>query len=196
MAQNPISTITDQNPPPFDLNMSDDALVTFGAPVGVGALSFSDLGYMPINNLTIGEDTQQLKGKLDGLFIQYTATGVQHFSPSGAPTTADYTSLQFELMGYKGDAVFGHAADGTPTVTGATHLTELAQGQLITGELGFNPTGGITGDVNASYQIDGHVAGTLDISVQHAAADIGPNATGFTLSGGTLHATFVPLSVG
>ncbi len=196
VAQNSISTITDQHPPPFDLNMSDDALVTFGAPVGPGALSFTDVGYMPINDLTIGGDPQQLKGKLDGLFIQYNAEGVQHFAQSGAPTTADYTDLHFELMGYKGDAVFGHAADGTPTVDGTKHLTVLAQGDLITGQLGFGPTGGITGDVNASFRINGRVVGTLDLSVQHAAGDIGPNATGFTLNGGTLHATFAPLSVG
>jgi hypothetical protein len=45
-------------------------------------------------------------------------------------------------------------------------------------------------------QIDGQVAGTLDFSVQHVATDIGHLANSFTLSGGTLHATFVPLSVG
>ncbi len=197
MAKNPILTGNDQQPSPFDLSMSDDALVTFGAPVGPGTLSFLDVGYMPVNALTIGGDLQHLKGKLDGLFIHYSATGVQNFAASGAPTTADYTSLQYELVGYKGDATFGHAADGTPTVDGAKHLTVLAQGDLIpgTGHLGFGTNDGITGDVNTSMRIDDQVVGTLDFSVMHGAEDIHRLANGFTLDGGTLHATFVPLSV-
>lgn len=198
MAKNFIVTGADQQPQPFDLSMSDDALVTFGAPVGPGALSFLDVGYMPVNALTIGGELQQLKGKLDGLFIQYNATGVQHFAAPGVPTTADYTGLHYELVGYKGDATFGHAADGTPTLSGANHLTVLAQGDLIAGmgHLGFTATGGIAGTVATSLQIDGAVAGTVNFTVQHAAGDIGPAAGGFTLSGGTLHATFVPLSAG
>jgi len=197
VAKNPILTATDQQPSPFDLSMSDDALVTFIGPAGPGALLFLDTGYMPVNGLTIGGGPQYLKGQLDGLFIHYNAEGVQHFAASGAPTTADYTSLQYELMGYKGDAAFGHAADGTPTVSGAKHLTVLAQGDLITGYLGFGADGGITGEVNTSMQIDGQMVGTLDISVQHTSSDIGHTATGgLTLDGGTLHATFLPLSVG
>lgn len=177
--------------------MSDDALVTFGAPVGPGALSFHDEGYMPVNELTIGGTLQQLKGKLDGLFIHYTAGGVQHFDPtSGAPTTADYTSLHYELMGYKGGITFGHTADGTPTVSDAKHLTVLAQGDLIAGYLGFGADHGIAGQVEASMQVDGQAVGTLKIDVQHAARDIGYTATGLTLDGGTLHATFAPLNVG
>jgi len=39
--------------------------------------------------------------------------------------------------------------------------------------------------------------GTVDFSVQHAFGDIGHTATGgLTLDGGTLHATFVPSSIG
>lgn len=200
MAKNPILAANNQQPSPFDLSMSDDALVTFGAPVGPGALSFLDVGYMPVNEFTIGGSLQDLKGKLDGLFIHYSATGVQHFdATSGAPTTADYLSLQYELVGYKGDATFGHAADGTPTVSGAKHLTVLAQGDLITGtgHLGFDAYGGITGQMNPSMWINGQRVGTLDISVQHVSTDIKyPPTGGFTLDGGTLHATFVPLSVG
>ena len=56
--------------------------------------------------------------------------------------------------------------------------------------------GGITGEVNTSMQINGQVMGTLDFSVQHAFGAIGYTATdGLTLNDGTLHATFVPLSV-
>lgn len=196
MAKNPISIITDRHSPAYDLSMSDDALVTFGKPVGLDALSFADVGYMPVNALTIGDDLQDLKGKLDGLFIRYSATGLQHFA-SGAPTTADYMTLHYDLVGYKGDAAFTRAADGTPTLSDAKHLTVLAQGDLIAGHLAFGADGGIAGQVYTSMQINGQVVGALDISVQHAAGDIGHTATGgLTLDGGTLHATFVPLSIG
>lgn len=204
MAKNPIVTITDQPPPPFDLSMSDDALVTFDGPVGPNPVVFHDDGYMPVNELTIGGDPQQLKGKLDGLFIHYSGKGVQHFDANGT-LTADYTDLQYELMGYKGDATFGHTANGTPTVSGAKHLTVLARGELIPGmghlEFDVDRTTGevkrISGEVNTSMRIDGQVVGTLDISVQHAGGDIHYPATGgLTLDGGTLHATFMPLSVG
>ncbi len=196
MAKNPLLTDKDSQPLPFTLTASDDALVTFGAPVGPGALSFTDIGYMPVNALTISGSLQQLKGSLDGLFINYTATGVQNFAASGVPTTADYTGLQYEIVGYKGDAVFGHAADGTPTVNNAKHLTVLAQGDLVAGHLGFTATGGIAGDLDTLLQINGQVAGSLNLSVQHAAGDIGPAMGGFTLSSGALQATFVPVTVG
>ena len=196
MTKNPILADS-QQPQPFDLSMSDDALVTFGAPVGPGAVSFTDVGYMPVNALTIAGVTEQLDGKLDGLFLHYTSMGVQHFAATGAPTTADYTSLHYELVGYKGDATFGHAADGTPVMTGGKHMTVLAQGDLIAGQLGFDATGGISGSVTASLQVGGTTEGTLGIQVQHAAGDIGRTATGgLTLDGGMLHATFVPSVVG
>ncbi len=189
----PVSQITNNPPAPFELSMTDDALVTFGPPVGPGALSFTDVGYFPVNALTIGGMAETLKGKFDGLFVQYTSKGVQNFAPTGQPTNADYTSLHYDLVAYKGDVVFGRAADGTPTVAGGKHVTVVAQGDLISGHLGFLPTGGIGGEVLASFKVDGKTLGTLDLTVQHAAGDIGPRATGFTLDGGNLHATFVPL---
>jgi hypothetical protein len=177
--------------------MSDDALVTFTGPAGPGALSFADTGYMPVNGLTIGGVLQKPEGGSDGLFVHYDSVGVQHFGADGAPTTADYTGLHYEVMGYKGHATFGHAADGTPTVSGAHNLTVLAQGDLIAGYLGFNANGGITGAVSTSMQVNGQAVGTLDFSVQHASGDIGHTAAGgLTLDGGTLHATFLPLAVG
>ena len=179
------------------MSMSDDALVTFGMPVVPGALPFTDVGYMPVNMLTIGSTLQDLKGKLDGLFIDYTAKGVQHFYTNGAPPTIDYTDLKYRIMGYKGDAIFTHAADGTPMVSDIKHLTVLAKGDLITGSLGFTPNGGIAGQIHTSMQINGQAAGTLDIQVAHEAHDIGFTATGgLTLSDGKLVATFIPLNVG
>lgn len=194
MVKNPILIITRPQPPQFDLTMTDDALVTFGAPIGPGALSFTDAGYMPVNTLTIGGTLQDLKGKLDGLFIHYDATGVQQFAATGVPTTADYTTLHYELVGYKGEAIFGHDADGTPTVSDVKHLTVLAQGDLIAGHLAFTAAGGIAGDVKTSMQVGGQSVGLLDLSVNHVAGDIIPSRNGFTLSGGTLHAIFCPLN--
>lgn len=174
------------------MGMSDDALVTFGAPVGPGALSFHDAGYMAVNDLTIG-NPQHLPHGLDGMFIRYEGDGVQHFAANGAPATADYTGLHYELVGYKGHATFGHAADGTPTVSGAFDQVVLAQGDLIAGHLAFGADGGLSGEVDASVQSGGQTLGALDISVQHPAGDLGYTAAGgLTLDGGTLLATFVP----
>ena len=203
MAKSPINVITDPNPPPFNLTMSDDALITFTAPTtptapgSAFALSFNDVGFMPVNAVTIAGMPQDLHGKFDGLFIQYSGQGTQNFAAPNAPTTADYSSLHYDLVAYKGDISFGHAADGTPTFSGGKHLTVIAQGDLIPGQghLGFNPaTGGIAGDVNTTLKVDGQVTGTLDLSVSHAAGDIGflPTGAGFTLDGGILNATFHP----
>jgi hypothetical protein len=162
-----------QLPPSRELQMSDDALVSFGAPVAPGAVSFHDTGYMPVNALTIrGNITgKPLPGGLDGMFIHYVSDGVQHFAPSGLPTTADYTELHYELVGYKGDATFGHATDGTPTISGIVQQIVLSQGDLITGHLAFGADGGITGEVDVTEQLGGRTR-RLDISVQHTAGDI------------------------
>ena len=192
MSNNPWQTITSQNPPQFNLEMTDDALVTFGAPAAADAVSFIDVGLMPINALTIGNNLQQLTGRFDGLFIQYSGTGIQHFA-STTPTTADYTSLHYELLGYKGVPTFEHAADGTPIVSDAGHLTILAQGDLLQGQLGFNGSGGISGEIKATFQVKGQVTGTLQLNVNHSANDVTPTATGFTLDHGSLQATYLPL---
>lgn len=194
MSNNPWQTITGKNPPQFNLEMTDDALVTFGAPVALDALSFTDIGYMPVNALTIGSNLQQLTGRYDGLFIQYRGTGIQHFANT-TPTTADYTSLHYELVGYKGMPTFSHAADGTPIVSDASHLTILAQGNLLHGQLGFNGLGGISGEIDATFQVKGQVTGTLQLDVQHNAYDITPTAAGFTLDHGSLQATYLPLTM-
>ena len=195
MSNNPYQTITAKNAPQFNLSMSDDALITFGPPVAPGALSFTDTGYMPVNALTIGGDPQQLSGRFDGLFIQYSGTGVQHFGSNNAPTTADYSTLHYELYGYKGTATFGHAAGGVPVVSGADHLTVLAQGDLIAGQLGFNATGGISGEIDATFQVKGQVTGSLQLMVQHSARDVTPMTTGLTLDGGSIQANYVALPV-
>lgn len=182
---------------PIQMDMSDDALVTFGAPA-VGGLSFQDTGYMPVNTLTIAGNPQHLPGGGLGLmFIHYAGEGVQH--PDG---TIDYTQLTYELLSYVGQARFGHAADGTPTASGPgavsdpLHQILLAQGDLIQGHLAFGMDGGISGELDVSVRVNNQLVGELDISVKHGAGDIGPAQNGLTLIGGTIHATFVPLPVG
>jgi len=182
--------------------MSDDALVTFDFAHQAGAaVPFHDVGYMPVNQLTIAGHGQELPSGPNGIFISYSGDGVQNL----ATGTVDYTSLHYELVSYKGPhATFSHLADGTPVVNGAHHQIVLAQGDLIPGQghLQFNPSGGINGQLNASMQIDGKTVGALDISVYHAAGDVHPilgktgQLSGLTLDQGTLHAIFVPLTVG
>jgi len=176
------------------MDMSDDALVTFGAPVGPGEVSFHDTGFMPVNQLTLGNLTLPSPSGLGGLFISYSGDGVQNFSANGAPTSANYTDLHYQLIGYTGDATFSHAADGTPTLSGVSTEVVLAQGDLIAGHLAFGATGNISGEVDTTMQVGGVNVGDLDISVQHSASDIGHTATGgLTLSAGALHATYVPM---
>ena len=196
------SALTNGHQPPttLELTMSDDALVTFGQPVGSDGLAFHDIGYMPVNAMTVagnipGVTARLSNGTLDGVFVQDVGDGVQHFS-NGLPTTAYYTSLHYELIGYTGTATFDHAADGTPTVTGPIHEFVLAQGDLLSGQLAFNASGGVGGEMDVSMQVGGHRVGSMDISVQHSTMDISYTATGLKLSNGELVGSFVPLHTG
>lgn len=182
----------------LQLKLSDDALVVFGQPVGSDGVSFHDSGFMPVNETTIAGKIPGITpllsvAGLNGMFIQYASDGVQHFA-NGLPTTADYTSLHYQLIGYTGHATFSHAADGTPTVSGLFRQVVLAQGDLISGHVAFNASGGLSGELDASMRIGGLTIGSVSISVQHSAADIGHTATGgLTLSNGAIVGTFVPL---
>jgi len=183
-------------PVSIELSMSDDALVTFGASVGADAQLFHDIGYMPVNALTIAGIIPgipaPLSGGLDGMFVRYSADGVQYMA-NGAPSTADYTGLRYDLVGYTGHAKFGHTADGTPTVSGLLGQVVLAQGDLITGHLAFDKSGAISGEVEVTMRAGLLTTGRLDVSVQHAAGDVGHTATGgLTLSNGNLVGTFLP----
>jgi len=101
--------------------------------------------------------------------------------------------VSYEFIGYMGSATFGHAADGTPTISGAQNEVVLAQGNLISGSLAFNASGGVSGNLDATVQVGGYTVGALDVSVQHSAGDIRHTALGgITLSGGAIHAIFVP----
>ena len=192
--------------PSFSFNATDDALVTLGTPTDIqgptATTTFTDVGYMPITSQSVAGMPVNLPGWLSGLFIQYTSDGVQNLynigtssNPDFVPTTATYTDLQYELIAYSGSATFSHGANGVPTVTGITKEAVVAQGDLISGSLAVNPaTHAISGDVLTTMQIGGRTVGDLDITVNHAASDVGPAPSGFTLSGGTLHATFTPLA--
>ena len=139
------------------------------------ALSFQDDGFLPINSVTFAGLPQDLKGKFDGLFILYSGQGTQNFVAPSAPTTADCASLHYNLVGYKGDITFGHAANGTPTVSGGKRRCNLQD----------------FGSVSTTVKVDGRLR-NADLSVSRAAGDIGilPTGNGFTLDGGKLSAMF------
>jgi len=178
------------------LNMTDDALITFGAPIGVNAVSFHDSGYMPVDSLTIAGIIPGVSfpglGSPGRMFIRYSGDGIEQIA-NGVPGTATYTRLQYDLVGYTGHALFGHAADGTPTVSGLLAQVVLAQGDLISGHLAFDATGAISGEIDVTMRIGSRNIGSLDVAVQHAATDIGRTATGgLTLSNGSFVGTFIP----
>jgi len=173
------------------VHLTDDALVTFTQPNQLGVSTFHDSGFMPITETTIGSNGQT------HFFLQYDSTGTLQFGPQG-PASATYSSLHYREFAYTGPAAtFGHAADGTPTLTGVHDAIQVLAGDLIPGQghLKFNPDGSISGQVNVTAKIGGAgpVIGQQDIAVQHAATDIGFTAKGgMTLSGGTSTATFIP----
>ena len=192
--------------PAFGLDMTDDALVTLGTPTNfqgpTATATFTDDGFMPITPQSIAGSPLHLPGWADGAFIEYTSSGSQSLynigsasNPNFVPTVATYTDLHFELVAYKGDASFSHALNGLPTIAGILKEAVVAAGDLISGSLSVNPaTHAISGDVLTTLQINNQTVGNIDISLSHAASDVGPAPSGFTLSGGALHATFTPLT--
>jgi len=178
------------------MDMTDDAVVTFGK-TGPAGTSFSDVGYMPVNQLTLGSNPLQLPSDSSHFFISYSGKGVQDASGH-----ISYTSLHYELIRYTGPLASFSVDGGKATVTGASNRTVIAQGDLIKnqGNLqiayadpGHTIIAGIAGNIDASVKIGGKTVGELDISVNHSGTDLGPAAGGFTLTGGTLHATFLPV---
>ena len=175
---------------PFEMYMSDDALVSLDKLKPNGTQKFEDSGYMAVNPGTISG--MALPSGLNGMFIHYVGSGVQ------ANGSIQYKKLSYELVGYTGNAVFGHEDNtGMPTVSGTLSQVVLAQGDLLKGgqhQLAFGVDNQITGEVDVSVQIGHKTVGAMDIRISHdALSDLRPAPNGFTLDGGTLHATFVPL---
>ncbi len=213
MPKSPVQTSTVQQPPSFGMDMTDDALVTFGqAAEGSSSVPFTDEGYMPVNmkTLMLGDNSLHVPGGLDGVYIHYyNGTGVQtpRLDPTG--TTAigadiTYTGLQYDLVGYKGKNVsFDHAAGtNAPTLEGTLKQTfELAHGSLDTSQLSqlvYTPAYGksgptVAGDVYVSVMGGSQQLGDLKIHVSHSGSnEIATVGNQILLSGGALQAVFLP----
>jgi hypothetical protein len=178
-------------------SLSDDALVTYGAPVAGGGLAFHDTGDMAITSitaLTLGLGINLGQGV--GLFVHYESDGV--LLPNARGDAVIYHNLHYELEAYTGQAKFTRGPDGSPIVTGARNLVTLATGDLINGglELTTGPTGvtGVTGEIDATFNLGKTTVGKFAINIAHAATDIGYTADGLTLSGGTSTASLIPVT--
>lgn len=167
-----------QQQPQFGMDMTDEAVVTLTTDLMTGVQTFHDVGSMLVTSLTVGASPLHLPGGLEGMSLSYVGDGVQKQDGS-----IDYETLNYSLFGTKGSAT-----------------VELAHGALLPAkfhqlQIAFDAHGisGISGELDVSVQIGNKTVGELDISVQHARADIGYTPTGLTLTGGQVHATFVPL---
>lgn len=167
---------------------TDDGQVTFTGPNATG-MGFSEVGIVPITSQTIGGHVFPSGGTGMTEFLTYNGSGTLHFDAQGHPTAADYSGGGFALYVAQGDGVFGHAADGTPTVSGLHNAIKLASGAMIAGHLDFLPTGGITGSLDFNESMLGAHVGTMHVGVAHAAADATPTATGMLFNGGQITAT-------
>jgi len=175
--------------------MTDDAVVTFGKDG-----SFQDTGFMAVTETTLGNNPLHLPGGQEHFYLSYYGQGVQ--TPTATGATATYTSLHFDFYGYQGPDASFSIAGGTPVVTGAQNPVLLATGELIPGQgnlqITFGPNGAVTsanGVIKETVQVGGQPVGELDINVAHGVSDVGyPPTGGISLTGGQIHATFVPLS--
>jgi hypothetical protein len=185
----------------LQMQMQDDAFVILGTTASDGGINFTDEGYMPVTGLTLGGGPLHMPAGLDGAFIHYYhAYGEQYLDANTQVRTIKYTDLQYDLVGYKGNAQFGHdPVTGAATVDGLKQTFELAHGSLLPGQgqLVADPYFNITGQVNVSVLVGMQRVGELDISVAHAGLDtahpdVGFTSTGgITLSDGNLSAKFV-----
>jgi hypothetical protein len=195
---------------PFTMNMTDDAYVSFMGPDpnSTDGVLFRDVGYMPINSLTLGGNPLHIPNGFNA-YIEYEGLGVQHTTTG----TIDYTGLTYKLYAYNGNAgTFTNdpnASAGYNVTAGGIHNPVL----LATGSLdpsgqhdlhfgGFDPVtqqpSTIGGQLDVSVMVGSNQIGTLDIGVQHQiATDMHWNnaGSGFSLDHGTLTAAFYPTPV-
>jgi hypothetical protein len=186
--------------PAFSLDMTDDALVTFVPSTTSDALSFTDVGYMPITPATLAASPLHLPAWADGAFISYTGHGLRQVDATTGAQKATYSDLIYSMIAFKGDANFGHDPAGNPIVSGVSKEAVFAQGVLDTmsGENFLSIVDkqfDIAGVVHTTLQVGGKTVGTLDLTVNHTGStDVQQLSTGaLVLSGGMLHADYMPI---
>ena len=167
------------------LVLSDYAQIKF-APTSPTTATFVDTGYLPVIGFRLNGQAVTPSGYLAsdgsgwGAYIRYTGTGIQVLSPQGAPVSATFQTLTYDIVGYNGLATFGFAPDGSATAGGTvSNVTTLDTGSLLGGSLAFlpgqlGPT--INGQVQASInevkpQFIESTPGGLDVNFVHPAGE-------------------------
>jgi len=137
--------------PPFTLNpggsapplvgtqvRADNIIISDFSTVRLSGPSFTDSGFLAVQSFQLG-GTTVVAGGLNstyGLFFEFTGAGtVTSGDPTLAPTSGQFSSLNYTLYGYNGPAAtFGFDASNNPTTTvGAASRVALATGSLLPG---------------------------------------------------------------
>jgi hypothetical protein len=125
---------------------ADNIIVSdFGSVKSTGATSFSESGYLSVQNFQQGQGSAFVPTGLNstyGLYIQFSGTGTQSAAnPLTQQTSGTFNTLNYTLFGYNGGpATFGFDAANNATINigGATPIA-LATGSLIAGSVGTMP---------------------------------------------------------
>jgi hypothetical protein len=117
---------------------ADNIIISDFSTVRLTGASFSDSGFLAVQNFQLGGTTITAGGlnSTYGLYFDFTGTGtVTSANPATTPTFGQFTSLTYTLYGYNGpSATFGFNASDTPTTSVATgSRIALATGSLLPG---------------------------------------------------------------
>ena len=132
--------LTGANVTADNIIISDYSHVVIG-----GGGSFTDTGYLAVEGFQL-DGSAVVAGGLNttyGLYFEFSGTGTQTTNnPFAVPNTGSFTTLNYTLYGYTGDAATFGFSGTTPTVSGDTNRVALATGSLVSGAVGTVPVGG------------------------------------------------------
>ena len=135
------------------LNLKDFSRVDLGNNSGGGGTSFTENGFLQVNNASLNGNTFDPTGNRSAysLYFQYSGTGTQNAANFNQSSQGVFNSLTYTLYGAIGASTFS-VASGTPTVNNTGATTVLATGSLINGTTSFsaNPTGA-GANISATY---------------------------------------------